>query len=155
MNRSSLLIGLVSSLCSAVLPTARAGDDGSEFRAMLTVQAANPLQASLSFSPTIDMREVTVEVPNNAGGSRMQCTYPTIRAGSTYTCTVLGNADDQTTGLVIALAGSIGSSLPPLLSRKVFTVANPTYNANKTRATERAALEAKGRLQQSDPTSRR
>lgn len=155
MNRltSSIFLGGVAGCL--LLSVGRTEDRGSEFRAVLTVQSGNPLVASLNFTPTIGMNDVSVEVPNNAGGSRMQCTYPVVNAGSTYSCSVQGSADDTTTGLVVALSGSVSAAMPRMVLRKVFTVPNPAHNVSKTRAIEKEAMGAKGRLEQTDSARRK
>ena len=144
-----LLEMMVLSLGATISPQAAlAQDDGAEFAAKIAVKAQNPLVAVVSFSPTIAMHGVRVEVPNDAAGSKTACSFGEVIAGKAYSCQVLGQADDVTNGLVVALIGMLGSGKDQLMVRKTFTVPNPSFNANKLRGIEGAAQMKKGRLQQ-------
>lgn len=94
----------------------------------LTVISRNPIVLKATITPRENVREVTVETPNNSTGKLMQCEFGTLVANQTYECRIQGEAESVEPVFTVRFNGVILTRGTEHLSSRSLSVSNPNFD---------------------------
>jgi hypothetical protein len=121
--------------------------DGEELGASVRFIPGSDMQVNVTVRPVVSFDRVSVELGSNAvGGGKVVCEMGAVVAKQIYRCVVSGDVPDHDPGLVINVIGYSSSAEHDIgISRKNFTISNPTYDRVADQLRQRQMIEKSSR----------
>jgi hypothetical protein len=119
-------------VASAILASAQVGGHPIQvddlLRPKLTVISRNPIVLRATITPRENVREVTVETPNNSTGEKIQCEFGALVANQSYECRIQGEAELTDPVFTVRFNGVIVTHGEEHLSSRSLSISNPRFD---------------------------
>jgi len=117
---------------SAILASAQVGGHPIQvddfLQPKLTVISRNPIVLRATITPRENVREVTVETPNNSTGEKIQCEFGVLVANQSYECRIQGQAELTDPVFTVRFNGVIVTHGEEHLSTRSLSIPNPRFD---------------------------